>query len=50
MNWATIVTDANVGGVLDGIEDMLPVLLPIMVGFIGVRKAISFLLGSLRRA
>lgn len=50
MNWSELVTQANVGGVLDGVKDMLPSLLPISVGFIGIRKAISFLLGSLRRA
>lgn len=50
MDWSTIVTADTIGGVLDGVKSLLPTLLPIMVGFIGIRKGISFLLGSLKKA
>lgn len=50
MDWSTIVSAETIGGVLDGVKSLLPTLLPISVGFIGIRKGISFLLGTLRRA
>lgn len=50
MNWSTLVTADTIGGVFEGIEQMLPTLLPVLVGFIAVRKGLSFLLGTLRRA
>ena len=47
---ASIVTADMIQGVLDQILALLPVLLPALIGFIAVRKGISFLLGSLRSA
>lgn len=47
---ASIVTAEMIQGVLDQILALLPVLLPALIGFIAVRKGISFLLGSLRSA
>lgn len=50
VDWSTIITNSNVGGVLNGVVTSLPTLLPIAVGFIAIRKGISFVLGMLRRA
>lgn len=50
VDWSTIITNSNVGGVLNGVVSSLPTLLPIAVGFIAIRKGISFVLGMLRRA
>lgn len=47
---ATAVTGVDLSGILQEIVDLLPILLPTMVAFIGIRKGISFLIGSLRRA
>lgn len=41
---------SNIDSLFDGIKDILPILLPILVGFIAIRKAISFLLGTLRHS
>lgn len=45
-----IVTTELCSGVLDEIVAMLPVVIPVMVGFIALRKGISFLEGVLRSA
>ena len=37
-------------GVLDEIIGVLPVCLPVMITFIGIRKGISFVTGVLRAA
>ncbi len=39
---AGVVTSAMVNGVLDEVIGLLPVLLPAMISFIGIRKGISF--------
>lgn len=46
---STVTTDM-IKGVLDQILLLLPVVLPTLIGFIAVRKGISFLIGSLRSA
>lgn len=38
-----IVTTQMMSGVLDEILGLLPVVIPVMIGFIGLRKGISFL-------
>lgn len=47
---ATAINNVDLSGILEELLSLLPVVLPTIVGFIGVRKAISFLIGSLRRA
>ena len=47
---ASIVTADMLGGVLDEIVALLPVIIPVMIGFIGLRKGISFLQGVLHSA
>lgn len=49
---ANAVSTANIdfSAILGEVISLLPVVLPVVVGFIGVRKGISFLIGSLRRA
>lgn len=46
----SIVTSDMVSGVLDEIIGLLPVIIPVMIGFIGLRKGISFLQGVLHSA
>ena len=47
---SSIVTADMLGGVLDQIVGILPVVIPVMIGFIGLRKGISFLQGVLHSA
>lgn len=47
---STIVTSEMVSGVFDQILGLLPVIMPVMVSFIGLRKGISFLQGVLHSA
>ena len=44
------VSGANISGVLDEVIGLLPVVLPVMIGFLAIRKGISFVLGMLRSA
>ncbi len=45
-----IVTAAMCNGVLNEITGLLPVIIPVTISFIAVRKGISFLIGTLRGA
>lgn len=47
---SSIVTAEMLSGVLDQIVGILPVVIPVMIGFIGLRKGISFLRGVLHSA
>ena len=47
---AGVVTAEMLSGVLDEIVALLPVVLPVMIGFIGLRKGISFVQGVLHSA
>lgn len=45
-----IVTAEMLGGVLDEITGLLPVVIPVMITFIAVRKGIAFLQSVLHSA
>ena len=45
-----IVTADMLGRVLDEIVGLLPVIIPVMISFVGLRKGISFLQGVLHSA
>lgn len=44
------VSSANISGVLDEVVGLLPTVFPVMIGFIAIRKGISFVIGMLRSA
>lgn len=44
---STVVTGELLTGVFDEIVALLPVCIPVMVGFIAIRKGISFVRGIL---
>lgn len=46
----TIVTGEMLAGVLDEITGLLPVVIPVMIGFIAVRKGIAFVQSILHSA
>jgi len=47
---ADIITADMMGGVLDEVVALLPVCIPVMIGFIALRKGISFVQGILHSA
>lgn len=47
---SAVVTKEMLSGVLDEIVALLPVVIPVMIGFIGLRKGISFLQSVLHSA
>lgn len=47
---ADIVTSSMLQGVLNEITGLLPIIIPVTISFIAVRKGISFLLSTLRGA
>lgn len=47
---ASVITADMLGGVLDEVVACLPIVVPVSIGFIAVRKGISFVLGMLRKA
>lgn len=49
-NLADVVTTDMVSGVFDQIIGLLPILIPAVVGFIGIRKGIGFLTGTIKKA
>lgn len=50
MDWTTALTGVDLAGVMDGIVTLVPIVLPIVVGFIALRKGLAFLKGSLKSA
>lgn len=46
----TIVTAEMISGVLDEIVGLLPIILPVSITFIGLRKGIGFLFSALHSA
>lgn len=47
---AQAITGVDLSVMLEEVVNLLPALLPTIVGFLAVRKGISFLIGMLRRA
>lgn len=45
-----VVTSSMLGGVLDEIIGLLPVCIPVMIGFIALRKGIAFVQSILHSA
>ena len=45
-----VVSSQMLSGVLDEIVGLLPICIPVMIGFIGLRKGIGFIRGILQSA
>lgn len=45
-----IITSTMLQGVLDELVALLPIVIPVMIGFIALRKGISFLRSALESA
>jgi hypothetical protein len=50
MDLSEVVTANMMNGVLDQIVGLLPVVMPVLVGFIGLRKGIAFVRSILHSA
>lgn len=46
----TVITNSMVSGVLDEVVAVIPVVVPVGISFIAIRKGISFVMGMLRSA
>lgn len=46
----TALTGVDLNNVLSEVTGILPVVIPVMIGFIAIRKGLSFLQGVLRSA
>lgn len=44
------ITSATFSGVLDTIKELIPIVIPAVVGFLAFRKGWSFLKGEIRKA
>lgn len=49
-NLSSVVTGEMMNGVFDQIISLLPVCIPVMVGFIALRKGIAFVKSTLKSA
>ena len=47
---ADVITNTMLQGVLDEIIGVLPIVLPVVITFMAIRKGISFVIGMLRSA
>ena len=47
---SSVVTSEMIQGVLNEVIGLLPVVLPAMIGFIAIRKGVSFVLNMLHSA
>lgn len=47
---STVIDSDMLGGVLDEIISLLPVCIPVLIGFIGLRKGIAFVQNILHSA
>lgn len=47
---ASVITADMLSGVLDEVVAILPIAIPVLIGFIGLRKGISFVTHTLRSA
>lgn len=50
MDLSEVITGQMLNGVLDQIVGLLPVVMPVLVGFIGLRKGIAFVRSILHSA
>lgn len=48
--WATALTNVDFNTVFQGIYDLIPIMLPAILGFLGFRKGWSFLKGQIKGA
>ena len=45
-----VITAEMLGGVMDEITGLLPIVIPVMIGFIAIRKGIAFVQSVLHSA
>lgn len=49
-NLVSIINSDMLSGILDQVLGVMPVVIPAVLGFLGVRKGISFVLGMVKKA
>lgn len=48
MDFSTLVTTAQLTGILDSITDVVPIVIPAVIAFIGFRKGYGFLKSQIK--
>ena len=49
-NWSTALSGIDFGSVFQGIYDLIPIMLPAILGFLAFRKGWGFLRGAIKGA
>jgi hypothetical protein len=50
MDWTTALTSVELNGIVDGVVAIVPIVSPVVVGMIAIKKGWRFLLSNLRGA
>lgn len=50
IDFTTLFTGINFADLYSGITDLIPILIPAILGFIGVRKGWAFFKGEVKKA
>jgi hypothetical protein len=50
MDWTTALTGVELNGIVDGIVAIVPIVAPVVIGMIAIKKGWRFLLSNLRGA
>lgn len=49
-SWSTALANVDFGGVFQGIYDLIPIMLPAILGFLAFRKGWGFLKSAIKGA
>jgi len=50
INWATALTGVDLGAIMDGIIALIPIVAPVVISLMALKKGWRFLLSQLSRA
>ena len=50
IEWSNLITASSLQPLTDAIQAVLPIVLPVSIGVVAIRKGVSFVLGMIRSA
>lgn len=50
IDWSNLITANSLQPLTDAIQAVLPIVLPVSIGVVAIRKGVSFVLGMIRSA
>lgn len=50
IDWSTLITSDALAPLTSAITSVLPIVLPVSIGVVAIRKGVSFVLGMIRSA